>query len=284
MNSALIKIKKIPGAFISQLEIVEIKGRRFVLKTNTIDAIVNEKKFYGEMKKHNAPYLKIFPHRDLSKNQILFEYIEKSPHKIEDLTGKFCKQWGQTVRKMHNITYNQCFKISSRGKRIYNSWNTYINLEIKKALKKIDKIKIASSKKKRLAIKKYLYTYAGVPQLKAYNLLHYDLHPYNTVMKEKMVVLIDKNSALFSGDKSYDLAKLLINFPQGTYIHSKKFIHKNDRKLLKNFIDGYGINFINKNEELLNFYVLLRAIVWHPNRYKEVLDGIIAYTINKYKL
>src|SRR3989339_1355054 len=108
-------IKELPGSYGSKVELVEIDDKQYVLKTWTVEESENEKLFLKTLKENGLPFLEVINNSELNPNQILLEYVEGSPKLLKG-TENFIK-FGQIIRRIHDISYNDSFKINKHGER-----------------------------------------------------------------------------------------------------------------------------------------------------------------------
>ena len=248
-DNTLMKILKTPHEGESKIEIVEYKGDKYILKTAKPKDIFNEKKFTEELSKNNIHTLKFVEDESLSENQLLIEYIEGSPTIAKDLTDENIYKWGKLVKKLHQITYDDVFEISSDGKKINRSWSDFVKERLSFADKKLtnNKFELTSSEIKRIRDKLFNFK---IEEPSSISLLHCDLNKYNVLIKGAELFIFDKGSQVFSGDYLFDLASIKIALTKEQF---------------KIFIDGYGEDFAKTNKDLFEFYYILRTIMRYPN-------------------
>jgi Ser/Thr protein kinase RdoA (MazF antagonist) len=271
-------IKKIPGSFSSELFLVEIKKKRYVLKRDddTSD-IISEKEFFKVLSKNNIPTLNYFENPKLKSNEILLEYIQGSVNLGDRFTAKNCKTWGKITRRMHEIKFNDCFRLNKDGRKIKQKWSMHLNKKIKKAFAKAEANNNYDYSKAELKkIRKYLSPLKTI-EPKRFSLIHGDLHTNNVLIKKDKLILFDKNPEIFSGDPLLDLAIALIDMPNDTLIKTDDSEHTNDKKCLNSFIAGYRTDFLNNPS--LNVYIMLIAFgrLYTPfsENYKDIILNLL---------
>jgi Ser/Thr protein kinase RdoA (MazF antagonist) len=259
------------GAFkpdsIAQFEIVEIDGRKFLIKTATEEEVQNEKFFMQTLKEHGLPFLEIQDNDLLASNQVLVEYLEDSPTLDDQLTAEAFRWWGEMVRRMHAIKFDVVFSIDGSGEKRRTEWKFYLEHRFAEAQKKtpFTPSEVQAIEKR---IRPLFFIEPESPCL-----LHGDLHTNNVIRKDEHLVLFDKSPWIVSGDPAYDLAIVLLNFPAGTYVKTDDIEYANDRALLTAFFEGYGPEF---TKEMTDSYVLFRAFERYPNHHEPFLHEIIA--------
>src|SRR3989339_1580236 len=116
-------IKELPGSYGSKVELVEIDDKQYVLKTWKAEESENEKLFLKTLEENDLPSLEVIDNSELKPNQILLEYIDGSPKLLKRIEN-FIK-FGQIIRRMHNIKYNDSFKINEHGEREVVEWGDF---------------------------------------------------------------------------------------------------------------------------------------------------------------
>lgn len=271
-------LKKIPGSFSSEVFLVEIEEKKFVLKRcQYIDEIITEKEFINILSDNNIQSLKYFENQDLTPNEILLEYVENSTILGDRFTKENCKTWGKLTKRMHDIKFDHCFKFNKAGKRKEITWSSYIEKKIKKTKKKAKENNFYNFNDKELKkINEYIFPLQNI-KLNNFSLIHGDLHTSNVLIKNNELLLFDKNPEAFSGDPLIDLAIAFIDMPNGTLIKTSDPENKNDKSCLNYFIKGYGKNFLNS--EILNKYIVLiafgRLYTPYSKFYKAIILNII---------
>ncbi len=269
-------IKELPGAYSSKVELVEIDKCLFVLKTWDEDETQNEKLFLRELKEHGLPALRVIENNKIRPNQILLEYINGSPTLPQD--HDYFIAFGESVRKMHDITYDYSFKVNSKGEREKIEWNDFLRDALNRGLQRQAKKGTDLDKSFLDAIASFVKNRLPVTNISC-SLLHADLHTENVLMRGDDMLLYDKNSEIFSGDSRYDVVTLLTNFPNGVYIETSNSENQQDTDKREAFIKGYGSNFLENDREILDLYFVIKALARYPNPWeihlKEALENIV---------
>ena len=119
-------IKKLEKSYTSEVYLVEIDGKDFVLKTTTPQGAASEKFFYDTLAARNVPTLRVFSHAELKNNQLLLEYIENSPALMDAQTEENFRNWGKAVKSIHAITFPESFVITEEGEKKQIAWQAYL--------------------------------------------------------------------------------------------------------------------------------------------------------------
>jgi len=251
-------LRSIAGAHSSHVELVEIDGKEFVLKTAEPEEVMNEHLFQQELKKAGMPSLWT-SRDDLPNNQLLLEFVPNSPSLNSNLTVDMCKKWGSTVKTMHSITQSQTSRIDDDGNSHVIDWKRFLVQELydakeRKARKNSDISDHAFEVLEREIEK--------IETPDQYSLIHADLHSNNVLIRGGELVLFDKGSAVFFGDPLYDLPLVLCELAS-----------ENDQspELWSPFLEEYG----KVNEINLLRYSLLRFVGRYPNPFTLQLKNLI---------
>lgn len=272
-----LKMLKNFDAYSSTVELVDIDGKEFVLKTVDEEEAWNEKRFLQTMKDHGLPTLEMFDALGLKDNQILLEYVPGSKN-IEWQDVRQVEQWGGAVRQMHNIKFESALRITSENKEQQVDWNDYLRGMVNQAVDSRLGGKTEMSDELLEQIRAFVIS--RLPSVSnAFSLLHGDLHDGNTLVKDGKVIIYDKSSEIFAGDPMYDTAIIMTHFPNGVYVMTGKESNARDRELLEAFMKGYGEDFIKTQKERLDFYTVIRCLDRYPNPFeifnKEIIGNII---------
>lgn len=270
------KIGKIEGAHSSQIEMVEMDGLKYVLKTSTLAEVAAEKFFYSHLKENNLPALRTLEGGEIKRNQILLEFVEGSPTLEGNQDPVFYKMWGELTRHIHEIHFDHSFYFDVAGNRQELNWSKFLERDVKSIENKgglskevfSEAIKILSSPPKNQF---------------SNSLLHCDLHQNNVLVKDGELYFFDIGADMSSGDPLYDLAIVMINLPNGLYIDTSEPEYMNDQALRDAFIEGYGNNFVENDRKALDWYVLLRAIQRYPNKFEPYLQKVISTVLRDYQ-
>jgi fructosamine-3-kinase len=180
---------------------------------------------------------------------------------------------------MHGVKFDEPFKISENNEKIVLDWKQHLKNTLETAIQR--QLDEQTDIPKDFLEKIRYYALSKIenitPPLIA--LLHGDLHDGNTLIKDDKVVLYDKSSELFAGDPLYDLTIIMTHFPNGAYVHTDNLNNANDSKLLEAFIKGYGQNFLQESKDLLDLYLVIRALDRYPNPFetfnKQIIENIV---------
>ncbi|MBL7021906.1 phosphotransferase [Patescibacteria group bacterium] len=244
----------------STIELVELDGENLVLRTAEREDISNERMFIDELDRNNIKTLKYFEHKSLKSNQLLVEYVYRSPVLADNLTDDNIFKWGELCSRIHAIKYDKVFKVTALNKKKIYLWSDFIKERVEFAKQKIQKNKFKLSREEIDKVNNMLFDY-DVPEPKDISLLHCDLNKYNILIKEKGLYIFDKGNQIFSGDYLFDLASVKIALTD---------------KQFNKFIEGYGYDFTIVNSELFNFYYLLRTIMRWPHPKKFQIKDVVA--------
>jgi Phosphotransferase enzyme family len=256
-------IRQLKGSFSSKVELIQDENDKFwVLKTvnkKNVYEIYNEKYFLNQLKKFNLNSIQIHDSRDLLPNQIILEYLKNSETVGNEQNPKVFKIFGEEVKKLHQINhYDSAIKIDNNGVLQKINWTDFVIQELNSGLERIKSKQINFSDQTINLIKSRIINLSRIP-FDRFSLLHCDLHTNNAlwVRSSNKVYLFDKGSAILSGHPYYDLAVVLIEFP---HLFGFNKLYKDDDKLICNFFEGYGFNFLKKDKDLCLNYILLRSI------------------------
>lgn len=250
----------------SQVDLIEEGGKQYVLKTADVEDVVNEKRFFVLMQAAGMPTLALADFPFLQPNQLALEYVVDSPTLGLHLTPELCTTWGQRVRQLHTITAAQPARLTATGQLQTVDWKEFIQSQIERGIaRKQEAIHANPSLETDNIVRALQPLLAYTPPVST--LIHGDLHPNNVLMRNRDLVLYDKNSVILYGDPLYDLAIVFLNFPNGRYIHITDPAYSKDEEFLLAFQDGYG-HLTAAELTLIDRYVILRACNRHPNPYE----------------
>jgi thiamine kinase-like enzyme len=269
-------IRELPGSYGSKVELVEIDGKQYVLKTWKVEESENEKLFLKTLEENNLPFLGVINNSELKSNQILLEYIEGSP-KLPKGIENFIK-FGEIIRKMHDIKYNDSFIINEHGEKEVIEWSDFLKNALKRGLKKQRDEKTDLSEELLIAIESFVNNHLPIKKSE-FSLLHADLHLGNLLIKNGGLVVYDKNPEIFSGDAIYDFATLLTHYPNGTYIQTDNPNNLHDKEVMDTLIKGYGFDFLKDDRENFDIYFIIKALLRYPSPWeiysKEAIENIV---------
>lgn len=269
-------IKELPGSYSSKVELVEINGKQYVLKTWDAEEAENEKLFLRALEDHGLPSLKVIENPELKPDQTLLEYVQDSP-KLSETPENFIR-FGEAVKRLHTIKYPNCFKINSRGEKEVVDWNEFLRHTLNEGIKKQRGEKTDIDKELLTAIKSYVESRLPIENVE-FSLLHADLHTGNLLVKNNDLVIYDKSSEIFSGDSIYDLTTLLTHYPNGIYVKTNHPGNQQDKVIMENFIKGYGFDFLNNKRDILDVYFVIKALLRYPSPWeihsKEALRNLV---------
>jgi fructosamine-3-kinase len=272
-----MKIIKNLDGHSSTVELIEVNGIKYILKTADREDIWNERDFFRVLKENNLPTLDEFTSPDLKENQLLLEYIPESKgidwQSVEDV-----EKWGKAVRQMHAVKFEKPFRIDENNEKQILNWPEHLKTVLDKAIQ--DKLDNPTEIAPGYLEKIRDYCYSKLEHLpKDIVLIHGDLHDGNTLIKNGEVVLYDKSSELFAGDPLYDLTIIMTHFPNGIYVETDNESNKRDPFLLQAFFKGYGRDVLAKDKELLDLYLIIRALDRYPNPFeifnKQIIEKIV---------
>ena len=269
-------LKKFPS-HSSVVELVEIQGKKFVLKTVSGEEACNEKRFLTIMRENNLPTIEVIDYPNLSTGQILLEYVSESKKAISE-SIEDAERWGSAIQKMHEIHFKDAFTITAENTKKNWDWNDFLKHRLEIAIQRQISEKSDLSNEFLNDIRAWVTPKLNIKRSE-FSLLHGDLHDGNTLDKNGEVVLFDKSSEIFSGDPLYDLVIFLTHYPNGIYVETDFTDYKNDALLLKHFMKGYKNNFIENNKDVLDVYMVIRALDRYPNHFeifnKQIIESII---------
>ena len=267
-----MKVLKKFNSYSSHVELIELEGKEYILKTVDKEEAVNEQLFLMELSKNKLPSLEIFNNPVLKDNQLLLEYIPGS-EKIDFNNAEQVKQWGEAAKRMHDIKFDKAFRITDNGEKEYLVWNDFLRKHIEHSSTSRMDGRSDLSNEQLLHIKEYVEERLNFDE-QSYSLLHGDMHDGNTLKRENEIIIYDKNSEIFAGHYLYDLAIVATMYPNGVYIHTDDPEYKSDAEMLNAFMEGYGENFIETQKENLDLYMLIRNLDRYPNPFVKVEKDI----------
>lgn len=264
-------------AYSSIVELVELEGRKYILKTVDAEEAWNEKRFLQKMKQQGLPTLELIDYPGLAENQILLEYIPGSKT-IDSQDPEQVKKWGSMIRQMHNLKYDGAFRINSKNQEQKLDWNTHLIEVIDEAVDSRLGGWTELSDGFLEQARSYVHERLNITNPE-FTLIHGDLHYGNTLLRNDEVILYDKSSELFAGDPLYDLTIVMTHFPNGLYVTTDNESEVRDSGLLEAFMEGYGDDFIRSQKDKLDLYMVIRALDRYPNPFeifnKEIIEKII---------
>ena len=272
------KIKDLPGS-VSKVELVEIDGHKYVLRTAHEAEIINEREFQKVLHENQLPSLKIFDYTEVKNNQLLLEYINDSPTLEKyiacqldpQIENSILVQWGKELARIHAIIYDDIFSLDENGKQMYQ-WQDVIDHEIEYGQSRqknreggAEKVLVERVIQNILKLKEY--------QPNNFSLIHCDPHENNVLLRDDELVFFDKGSEFFSGDPLFDTAVIAMSFIGGVK-GLEDFGSECDKKNLEAFIEGYGNDF--RKHPFFTEFLLMRCLTRHPNPFTPYLGKVMS--------
>lgn len=258
-------------------ELVTINGQQVIIKTCDLDEVQNETFFQATLAHHGLPSLKIYNRVGLQENQIKMEYIKDGSPDVQGITPEFMYKWGNLLQRLHAIHFEDTFQITKTGMQKPLFWQEFLTWRLNDA-----KAKQALPADLVEEIEQVVTPLWHI-QLSHASLLHGDAHSNNVLIRGEDLVLFDQGYRIRTGDPLYDVAIVHMGFSNGRYINTHNPDNLNDTTLLAAFYDGYGREFLEKNQATLDLYVLLRSFERHPNKFEPFLEKIIKKIVKNSK-
>lgn len=229
------------------------------------------------MRENNLPTLSYIESSDLSPGEILLEYVEGSINLMAAWTTDNACRWGKLSRGVHNIRYDDCFRYSSGGEKVLVNWGNFLREKHERSIIKAKENDNYRFKKQQLEMIDYSVRELFDDQPVEYCLIHGDLHTGNVLIRGRDLVLFDRESLVFSGDKRYDLAIAWLEMPGGSLVKTEDPDHTDGLEYLEAFISGYGWDF--RHDQLIKKYIVLIAFsrLYTPfaKFYREIILNVI---------
>lgn len=284
-------IKQLPGAFKSKIELVEIKGVQYVLRTTTKEEVANEKYWQQQLRQNSLPALSIYENLNLKENQLLLEYIQDSPtlqqyitcgiNVNESVNSELIKEWGTQLAKIHAIQSNEIFYIKAGGKKEIVSWSNFIDNEIAYGIWRQKDRKTNLTKNE---ITKAVELIKGLKKSDPgiYSLIHCDLHINNVLIRNinkpnQELVFFDKGADVGVCHPLFDLIIVMFEFI-GAFPDYQGFtdVTDCDSNYYNAFLSGYGFdNGLPYDKDFINSFILMRCLTCHPNTFTPYLGDIM---------
>lgn len=251
-------LHELAGAHSSHVQLVDIDGVKWVLKTANPVEIVNEHLFFEVAKAHGMPVLTVLDAPDLAANQILLSYIDGSPTVGDNLSQETCRAWGAAAGALHRISHTTAAVLTLHGLESVQ-WKHFVQGQVAEATLR------AKEKRSDLPVEQIQQALRELEEYvpTRYGLLHGDMHSNNALVDHDRVILFDKASDIFYGDPLFDLALVMIEL-------------FGEPELLRAFCEGYGSDFVREGGKVLNHYILLRAYSRHPNPFEPQIPQVVA--------
>jgi len=270
-------IGNIPGAHAAKVQLVEIDGKEYILKTEAAEEVASEKFFYKILQENKLNSLSVVEGDFLSPNQLATQYVKDSPTLAKFQKEENFKNWGREIGRMHSINFPACLIMNAPAVPKEISWAEFIGERIQFALRKETDLVANLPKKAHVLLSELLKV-----ELQKYSLLHSDLHINNALIIGNTIFLFDKYGTILSGDPLFDLALMGINFPNHLYVNTDNPKRQNDTELLSTIKEGYGEDFISRDRKRFDSYVLLRGLIRYPSRYEPHIKLIVKKILEIY--
>ena len=254
-------------AYSSSLKMDQRDHGRVVVKTVDAKERKNETFFHKKMSEMGLPSMSIHEEGDA----IVLDFIENAETLGDNETADNYRLFGEAVRKMHAVKFNHPFYIDQEGKHNEIFWGTFIEHCLIEGSDRQNKNSNGLEKNIVDRITAAINP-SGIGDTDRSVLIHGDLHANNALIKDQNIILFDKGDQIVAGDPMYDLALVAINLPGAIYKLGTQI--EKDIKLLKAFIEGYGIDFTPDTQKL-EAYILLRALERWPNPFEKEIPDII---------
>lgn len=259
-------IREIEWSYSSEVFLVEIDSKRFIYKRSDISWINAEKYLQNLQKNNNLPFLVLYDEKDIEENELLIEYISWSKTLAGSDNLFLYEQFWFQLSKIHNISFDRYYWM--------NNWSKYSLSHKDFILGKIQEwSERVVRKKSDLDENKIQNIIEIVKRLINYNpsnisYVHGDLHSNNVLIRDHELIFFDPWWDMISWDPYRDIALVYI-----------EYYEKADSKKLYAIKSGYNKDL---NNEILDYYILLRAFNRYPNPFETNLLQIIEDKISLY--
>ncbi len=250
------------GAGEASVDLVEVGGRRLVLKRQSERHANAERRFHRALADAGLPHLEVVDHPSLGPDQILLAYVEGSTTIGRSQSLAAFAAWGAAIAGMHAITSSRCQELDERGTPIEARWpdvlGRIIDAGLSRHRNRVDGFpprlvdRIAERLQALTAFRPANFA-----------LCRGDLHLNNALLRGDEVVLFDKVSTSWMAPPGFDLAVVYSEaFPGARYAESAS--RAGDDARLAAFTAGYGALPADQ-AGWIDAFVVLRALGRYPN-------------------
>ena len=271
LEGNIISMGETEGGITAHVEVVDIEGKNYVLKTDTKFDVVGEVLFQQYLEQLNLPFIRTFEHSDLQDNQMLMELVKAETMAGPNFNPENLRALGKVLKSVHLKIFDSFMYLDETGSLQNGHWEVFIETMAKYAMKtaardngEAQAVEASTAKLK-----------AAKPE--AFVLCHGDVHGNNAFVSEGKIILFDNNADSIVATPGYDLATLFGENLMG-YRYGSEFSQREglDRPRMEAFLDGYG-ELPDDFEETIDDYVFLRLLARHPNQFIKHQDKLIAH-------
>jgi|GEM_PF-4577216 len=266
-------IEKINLGADSHLELVEVEGRKYVLKTyiahggeNAITKRNREFYYHKELEKIGLNHFKFHFLDFIQSNQLCFEYLENF-HTFDTINDS--KEFGKLskyVQDLWEISKIEKTKFVEEKDCKHASIEDYFNYL------KIDVLRCKTDPKYAVLANKFI---DELKQVTTYlTLLHSDFHEHNIGLVDREILFFDGgNYSYLYGHKYHDISRILMYYPEGVIFDNQEISPR-----IKSFVDGFKFDY--KSVEFQKF-CYLQSLIMYNNPWIEKRKEIADYLYQK---
>lgn len=270
-GETITPLRSLPGgAGEAFVELVEVGGRRYVLKRSSPARAAGERQFQLVLAAAGLPSLALARHPSLGAGDLLLEFVEGSPTLGGSPAPELCARWGAAVAAMHAIRTDGFLRLGSAGEIAPGSWSAFVERLIERALAAGAAAELPASLLETSA--RNLGELRGFAPT-TFALVHGDLHVNNVLLRGDETVLFDKASRVWSCPPVFDLALVYSEgFPGARYGVSRP----GDDARLDAFLAAYGDL---PDGEWLDHFGLAHSLIRYPHPFvpelREIIDAAL---------
>lgn len=257
------------GDAAMNVELVRICGDLFVRKKTTPQHAASECYFYEMLARHGVQTLQVHD-ANISEGIFLIDYIDGSPNLFKHATAQNFARWGASIHEVHTIAH-PAMRFDPFGNRHELNWSEFVRDEWRAVRDKTREIPECAAILD--AVSSFMIEWLQNQQSTQTCLLHGDLHVGNALVRRDEVIVFDNIETISAGNPLYDLALIIINFPEtlfGSFEGKENLGH-----FLPDIISGYGRHWPKSNQHSdLTGYVLLRAFQRYPSSHEPHLMAL----------
>lgn len=266
------------GAGEATVELVEIEGRKLVLKRQSERHAATERLFHRTLADAGRPSLEVVDHPALRPDQILLEYVEGSTTLGGSPDPVACAAWGAAIAGLHAIRPDRFLTLDTEGHPVEADWLGFLHRAIESGLERQRHRQngLPAPSLDRIAGK-----LAALADFKPemFAVAHGDLHVNNALMRDGEVVLFDKSSGVWTAPPVFDLALVWSEgFPGARYVDGAG--RAGDEGRLAAFMAGYGALPAGQ-ADWLDHFVLLHALGRYPSPFIPDHRAIVEAALNR---
>lgn len=274
LSGEIVRVGSAEGGITAQVDIVEIDGERYALKTHSEFEIKGEERFQRELAELGLPHLTVYEHQDLTPEQMLMGFIDAKKLNGPNFNPENMALLGKTLSRLHGKTFDHFHALNGHGELRIGSWEEFID-RMKRHAQRTgwfgDPDNTAIEKSAARLIE-------STPQ--NFVLCHGDLHGNNVFCTDRGLVLFDNNADAFVATPEYDLATLFGEVLPGYRYGEDNAQGSADRENMEAFLEGYG-PLPEGFEEHIDSYVFLRLLERYPNKFVRHQDKILELIADK---